>query len=164
MDRTHQALVVVLVSAALGAPAFSARARADDNYQISKTDAVVTVGSKGKASVTIAAKQGWHLNAEAPLTLKVGTTPGLQTEKAKLGRPDLALSNETQARFEVGITASEPGKKTLDAEVGFVLCQESACQPVKSKLTLAVDASQSAAQKPADAPAAPRSKDKSKKK
>jgi DsbC/DsbD-like thiol-disulfide interchange protein len=135
-------------------------AQADDNYQVSKTDAVVTVGSKGKASVTIAAKQGWHLNAEAPLTLKLGTTPGLDLEKAKLGRSDLALSNETQARFDVGVTASEPGKRALDAEASFVLCQESACQPVKSKLTLNVDATE----KKADAPATAAGKAKAKKK
>jgi hypothetical protein len=136
MKRIQQAFVLAL----LWAPALPARA--DDTYQVSKTDAVVTVGSKGKASVTIAAKKGWHLNAEAPLTLKLGTTPGLETEKAKLGRSDLALSNETQARFEVGVTATEPGKKTLEAEAGFVLCEESACRPVKEKLTLAVDASE----------------------
>jgi hypothetical protein len=138
MNRIQTRLVAVLVSAALFA--LASPARADGNYQVSKTDAVLTVGSKGQASVTIAAKQGWHLNTEAPLTLKLGITPGLQTEKAKLGRPDLVLSTETQARFDVGITASEPGKKTLDAEVGFVLCQESACQPVRSKLAFAVEA------------------------
>jgi hypothetical protein len=136
-----------LVWTALFAPALPALA--DDNYQVSKTDAVVTVGSKGKASVTIAAKKGWHLNAEAPLTLKLGTAPGLDLEKSKLVRSDLALSNETQARFDVGVTASEPGKKALDAEASFVLCQEDACQPVKSKLTLNVDATD----KKPDAPA-----------
>lgn len=145
MHRISQALVLT----ALLAPALPAHA--DDNYQVSKTDAVVTVGSKGKASVTIAAKQGWHLNAEAPLTLKLGTTPGLDLDKAKLGRPDLAMSNETQARFDVGITASEPGKKALDAEASFVLCQENACQPVKSKLTLNVDATDKKADSPVTA-------------
>jgi len=144
MNRICKALVF----AALLAPALPAHA--DDNYQVSKTDAVVTVGSKGKASVTIAAKQAWHLNAEAPLTLKLSTTPGLELEKAKLVRSDLAMSNETQARFDVGITPSEPGKKALDAEASFVLCQESACQPVKSKLTLNVDASEA---KKAEVPA-----------
>jgi DsbC/DsbD-like thiol-disulfide interchange protein len=136
-----------LVWTALFAPALPALA--DDNYQVSKTDAVVTVGSKGKASVTIAAKKGWHLNAEAPLTLKLGTAPGLDLEKSKLVRSDLAMSNETQARFDVGVTASEPGKKALDAEASFVLCQEDSCQPVKSKLTLNVDATD----KKPDAPA-----------
>jgi hypothetical protein len=124
-------------------------ARADDTYQVSKTDAVVAVGSKGTASVTISARKGWHLNAEAPLTLKLGNAPGLQTDKPKLGRSDLALSTESQARFDVGVTASEPGRKTLEAEVGFVLCQEDACRPIKDKVSLVVDASPEPAKKPA---------------
>jgi hypothetical protein len=136
MKRTHQVSVFALLLAS------ALPARADDTYQVSKTDAVVTVGSKGKASVTIAAKKGWHLNAEAPLTLRLATTPGLETEKAKLGRSDLAQSNETQARFDVAVTAAEPGKKTLEAEASFVLCQEDSCRPVKEKVTLAVEASE----------------------
>ena len=138
---------IYLLAVALSA--FALPARADDTYQISKTDAVVAVGSKGTASVTISAKKGWHLNAEAPLTLKLASSPGLQTDKPKLGRADLALSTESQARFDVGVTATEPGKKTLDAEVGFVLCQEEACRPIKEKLSLVVDASETKQAEPA---------------
>lgn len=112
---------------------------ADTSYEVSKTDAILTAGGKGKASVTIAAKKGWHLNAEAPLTLKLLPAPGVEVDKAKLGRGDLALSNDTSARFDVGMTAAEPGKKTIEAEAGFVLCQEEVCRPVKEKITLVVD-------------------------
>ena len=118
---------------------------ADDSYEVSKTDASLTVGSKGKASVTISAKKGWHINAEAPLTLKLLPTTGVAVDKATLGRGDLALSNETTARFDVGLTAAEPGKMAVKAEAGFVLCQEDSCRPIKEKLTLAVDASSSTA-------------------
>jgi hypothetical protein len=118
---------------------------ADDSYAVSKTDASLTVGGKGKASVTISAKKGWHINAEAPLTLKLLPTTGVTVDKAKLGRGDLALSNETTARFEVGLMAAEPGKMAIEAEAGFVLCQQDSCRPIKEKLTLAVDASSPAA-------------------
>ena len=111
----------------------------DASYEVSKTDASLTAGGKGKASVTISAKKGWHLNAEAPLTLKLLPAPGVEVDKAKLGRADLALSNETSARFDVGLTAAEPGKKTVEAEAGFVLCQEDSCRPIKEKVSLAVD-------------------------
>src|ERR1700690_4276844 len=117
---------------------------ADGSYEVSKTDASLTAGGKGKASVTITAKKGWHLNAEAPLTLKLLPAPGVEVEKAKLGRGDLALSNETSARFDVGMTAAEPGKKSIEAEAGFVLCQEDSCRPVKEKVTLAVDVASAA--------------------
>jgi hypothetical protein len=111
----------------------------DGSYEVSKTDASLTAGSKGKASVTISAKKGWHLNAEAPLTLKLLPAAGVEVDKAKLGRGDLAASNETSARFDVAMTAAEPGKKTVEAEAGFVLCQEDSCRPVKEKVTLAVE-------------------------
>ena len=111
----------------------------DDSYKVSKTDASLTAGGKGKASVTISAKNGWHLNAEAPLTLKLLPAAGVEVDKAKLGRGDLALSNGTSARFDVGMTAAEPGKKVVEAEAGFVLCQEDSCRPIKEKVTLAVD-------------------------
>jgi hypothetical protein len=61
-------------------------------------------------------------------------------DKPKFARGDLALSNETTARFDVGLVASEPGKKTIEAEAGFVLCQENACRPIKEKLVLVVEA------------------------
>lgn len=118
---------------------------ADDSYALSKTDASLTVGSKGKASVTISAQKGWHINAEAPLTLKILPPTGVTADKTKLGRGDLALSNETTARFDIGLTATEPGKMAVEVEAGFVLCQEDSCRPIKEKLTLAVDASSPAA-------------------
>jgi DsbC/DsbD-like thiol-disulfide interchange protein len=111
----------------------------DGSYEVSKTDASLTAGTKGKASVTISAKKGWHLNAEAPLTLKLLPAAGVEVDKTKLGRGDLAASNDTSARFDIALTAAEPGKKTVEAEAGFVLCQEDSCRPVKEKITLAVE-------------------------
>jgi hypothetical protein len=117
----------------------------DGSYEVSKTEASLTAGTKGKATVTILAKNGWHLNAEAPLTLKLLPATGVEVDKAQLGRGDLAVSNDTSARFDVGLTAAEPGKKTVEAEAGFVLCQEDSCKPVKENLTLAVDVTAPAA-------------------
>jgi len=120
-------------------PAASSLA-ADDTFAISKTDASGAVGLAAKASVSITAKKGWHLNKEAPLTLKLTPAPGVVPEKPKLARADLALSSDTEARFDVGLTLSEPGKKVIEAEAGFVLCQQDSCRPVKEKLTLAAEA------------------------
>ena len=113
---------------------------ADDTYEIKKTDAAAAVGAKGTASVTITSKKGWHLNQEAPLTLKLAPPPGVSLDKPKLGRADLARSTEDEARFDVGVTLSEPGQKLVEAEAGFVLCREDSCRPIKQKLTLAASA------------------------
>jgi len=89
--------------------------------------------------VTITAKNGWHLNAEAPLALKLAPAPGVTVDKEKLARADLTMSTLATARFEVGVTSGESGKKTVQAEASFVLCQEDSCRPVKEKISFDVD-------------------------
>ena len=115
-------------------------AHAAENYEITKTDVKATVGAKTVASVTIAAKKGWHVNGEAPLSMKLVPEAGIVVEKNRLTRADLAESTEDRARFDVAFTAGEAGKKTIIAEASFVMCQAATCQPVKEKITLAVDA------------------------
>jgi hypothetical protein len=117
-------------------------AHAEDKlYEIKKTEPKVAVGEKGAASVTLAAKAGWHLNGEAPIKLILTPPAGMTIAKTKLERGDLAASTEQSARFDVAFEASEPGPKVVTAEAQFVLCQASACKPVKEKLSLTVDVS-----------------------
>jgi len=124
---------LALVLAPLGAQA------ADPTYDVAKTDAKGPVGAPLKASVTVKAKQGWHLNKDAPFTLKLTPATGVETPKAKLARADLAESTDSVARFEVPFTAAETGRKTVEAEAGFVLCQDEACRPVREKVSLVVE-------------------------
>ena len=133
---TKSMLVAGLLAAALGT---ATQARAEDIYEIKKADVKATVGAKGTTSLTIAAKSGWHVNEEAPLSLKLLPEAGISVDKAKLSRSDLAQSTKDLARFDVAFTASEPGKKTINAEASFVMCQATTCKPVKEKLAFAVD-------------------------
>jgi hypothetical protein len=112
----------------------------DGTFEIDKSETIMAVGKKATTSVTITAKKGWHLNQEAPCTLKLTPPAGVSVDKAKLGRADLAVSTETSARFDVGVTLAEPGKKRIEAEAGFVLCQKEACRPVKEKLSITAEA------------------------
>jgi hypothetical protein len=112
----------------------------DGTFEVVAASATGSVGTPVLAKVTIKAKQGWHLNHEAPLTLKLSPLPGVAFDKPKLVRKDLAFASETEARFDVGLTLSAPGKQTVEAEAGFVLCREDACRPIKHKLTLAAEA------------------------
>jgi hypothetical protein len=116
-------------------------ASAGDNFEVKPAGAAGAVGEQLTASVTITAKQGWHLNHEAPLSLKLAPPPGVVVAKPRLGREDLAVAGETQARFDVGLTLAEPGRKVIAAEAGFVLCRADACQPIKEKLSLTAEAS-----------------------
>jgi hypothetical protein len=117
-------------------------ARAEDKlYEVRNTPAKVAVGAKSTTSVTIATKNGWHVNGEAPITLSLTAPAGITLPKAKLARADLAQSSLESARFDVAFEAAEPGAKVITAEAHFVICQETACKPVKETLALNVDVS-----------------------
>lgn len=129
-----QVLVATLVLA--GASVASAE---DANYKLEKTDAKVAVGAKSTATVTIAARNGWHLNAEAPFSLSLTAPAGVTLAKAKMNRADLAKSTQDAAQFDVAFEASDPGTKTVTGEARFVLCQESACKPVKETVSINIE-------------------------
>src|SRR5436853_7914094 len=103
----------------LGAGAASA---ADSLYEIKKTEPKVAVGATGTASLTITAKAGWHVNAEAPITVALTAPAGVTLPKPKLTRADLAQSSLESARFDIPVSATEAGKKTINAEARFVPC------------------------------------------
>jgi hypothetical protein len=149
-----------VLSAIFLVTALASAVRAEDKlYEIKKTDAKVAVGGKSTTSVTFAAKNGWHMNAEAPITLSLTPPPGITLPKAKLGRADLASSTQESVRFDVAFEAAEAGPKVIAAEARFVICQgETACKPVKETLSLNVDVASAA-----PAPAKVKGKGKAKK-
>jgi hypothetical protein len=123
-------------------------ARADEvTYELKAPKGKGTIGAPGKTSVTIAARPGWHVNEEAPLTLKLTPEAGIAVDKPKLTRADLAENNKELARFDVAFTPSEAGTRTINGEASFVMCQATTCKPVKEKVALAVDVAPAAAAK-----------------
>jgi len=156
MTRTPPSVRIVLLSlglAGLTLPVSLSRARADGaTHEIHKTDAKVAAGGQASAGLTIAGKNGWHVNAEAPITVSlVSGDAALTVAKTKLGRADLAESTQQTARFDIPVSAAAgtaAGTRTINAEAKFVMCQESACKPIKETLALNVEIT------PAAAPAA----------
>lgn len=123
----------------LCAPALLASsAWAEETHTLTSAPAQAQVGAAGNVSLTIEGKNGWHINAEAPISVKLTPAAGVTVAKPKLNRADLALSTDTKARFDVSATLAEAGTKTIAAEAAFVVCQESACKPVKQSVTLTV--------------------------
>src|SRR5438105_2144330 len=74
----------------------TARARADAaTHEIRKTEPRVAAGGQASAGLTIAAKNGWHVNAEAPISVSLTTgDAALTVAKPKLTRADLAESTQ----------------------------------------------------------------------
>lgn len=128
----------------------------DDAYEVKPSPVKATLGEKATATVAIATKKGWHLNAEAPLTLRLTPGPGITIEKPRLSRADLAASTDASARFDVALVAARAGHGEVQAEAGFVICQETLCRPIKEKVVIGVETSPPGA--PAKQPAKSRKK------
>jgi hypothetical protein len=121
-------------------------ARADEVvYEIQKIEPKIAVGAKGVATLTIAAKNGWHVNEEAPITVTLTAPAGVSVLKPKLTRHDLTSSSPESARFDIALEASDAGKKVITGDAKFVMCQASACKPVRETVTLAVEVTPAAA-------------------
>jgi hypothetical protein len=75
----------------------------------------------------------------APNTIALTAPTGVALKKEKLTRADLAATTTDSARFDIPVSATEAGTKTINAEARFVICQESACKPVKETLAFAVE-------------------------
>jgi hypothetical protein len=108
-------------------------------HEVTAEAAKAPAGGKGTLSVTLAAKNGWKLNEEAPISVKLAPGPGLTVDKPKLNRKDITQATKDKARFDVPFTAAEAGARSVDCEASYVICQESACKQVKEKLTVAVE-------------------------
>ena len=133
MSRLTFALTLALMTTA------AAAAQAEEKlHEVTAAPGKAVAGGKGQVSVTLAAKNGWKLNAEAPMSLKLTPGAGLTVDKPKLGRKDLASNDGHAARFDVPFAAAEAGQKSIDAEAAYVICQESACKQVKETVTVAV--------------------------
>lgn len=112
---------------------------AESLYDVKKADTKATVGVKAITSVTIQGKNGWHVNEEAPVNVKLTPDPGVAVEKTRLTKNDLKERTNDRASFDVAFTASQPGRRTINGEASFVMCQATACKPVKEKFALALD-------------------------
>jgi hypothetical protein len=137
----------IALALALSLAAATAARAAESLYEITKIEPKVAVGATETASLTIKVKGGWHVNDEAPISVALTMPAGVTVKKEKLTRADLAASSRESARFDIPVSATEAGKKSIAAEAHFVLCQEQACKPVKETVTLAIEVTAPAAAK-----------------
>ena len=134
MTRLPFALALLAASPLLA----HSTARAEEKlYEIKKVEPKVAVGATGTASLTIKVKGGWHVNDEAPISVALTTPAGVTVKKAKLTRADLAASSKESARFDIPVSATEAGKKTL-AESGLTIISGDSMADAAQKVVKAV--------------------------
>jgi len=143
MPRFALPLAALLATLAAGAT----RA-ADPGVEASKSYRIVTdgstkaakVGEKGKLVLLIEPTvPKIHVNAQAPLKIKLEAPAGLKLEKAELGHKDAVKPGADAPRFEVPFTAAAAGRQEARAAMKFYICSDSWCVQQSRDVAIPVD-------------------------
>ncbi len=137
--------LAVPIAALLAAGAVRA---ADPGIEAAKSYRIVTdgsttaarVGEKGKLVLLIEPTvPKIHVNAEAPLKIKLEAAAGLKLEKAELGHKDAVKPGADAPRFEVPFTAVAAGRQEAKAAVKFYICTDTWCVQQTREVAISVD-------------------------
>ena len=106
-------------------------------------------GKEAVATITIEAKEGFHVNPDYPVSFKPSAAEGVKYagERVQLGEP--AKKTPCKAKEEdncavdlnLALTPEKAGVATVDGVLSFSVCSEEKCLTPKQQLTLAIDVS-----------------------
>ncbi len=139
----HRWAGIALAAAALLAAGPAHAAGADDDaansYRILTGESAqsLSVGQRGKLVLAIVPSVAKvHVNAQAPLRIKLEAPVGLKLEKDVLGHADAVQVGAEAPRFEIPFKAVGAGKHEAKAQLDFFICSDSWC--VKQVRTVAI--------------------------
>ena len=96
-------------------------------------------GEESRFSISIAGRDGWHINKEFPLRIELEAPNGVGLTKTAFERPDAAAFSDASARFDVPFKPSEAGRHEIRADVSFAMCTDENCVLEDQKLALALE-------------------------
>jgi len=131
------AVISALISWGTHANAQSKKRATKDDYAIDLKASATSIdkGKKGDFSVLIKAKNGLKIHPEAPLTLKLTTTPGISLTKTKLSREDASKKGSAKSpNLRTTINAKSAGDQTVTGDLSFFLCSKDWCERVSEKV------------------------------
>lgn len=108
------------------------------DIDVSKTTTQVKTGTDGLLHLLIQAKKGYKVSPDAPLKIKLAAD-GLKLHKTKLGHKDAKDAKATSPEFGVRFAAAEAGKRKIDVDATFFVCDANICERKTEKLTVAVN-------------------------
>jgi len=85
------------------------------------------VGGQARADVSLEARNGYHVNQEYPIELRLQAPAGVDLAKARLARADASAFDEARAVFPVVFTPREAGRKEITGELRFSVCDAQNC-------------------------------------
>lgn len=106
------------------------------DYRIAVADRVtVTEGERTAVSLTVAARTGYTISHDGPLTLALSATPdgAVTLPRSHYRRSDAADAHAENPRFDLALVAGAPGKATLTIDAHFWVCARRTCRPVHDR-------------------------------
>ena len=92
-------------------------------------------GQAATVHVLFRAGTGWHVNKDFPTELRLKMPDGVVAQKATLTKADAKLTDE-EGRFDVVLTGSQAGRKTVLGELRFAVCTATTCDPQKAPVSI----------------------------
>lgn len=132
-------LARLVLPAILASALLATSARADAPFTIAPIKVTAKVGAAATARVSVKPSAGFHINKDFPTSLKVTPPDGVSVAKTALSKADGQVS-EQEAAFDVVLTASAAGARSIAGELKFAVCSATTCDPHREKITILVDA------------------------
>ena len=132
------AVAAALVCLGTSSIALAQKKRATkDDYELDLKESAksLKVGDKGEFSLLIKAKNGLKIHPEAPLSLKLTTSDGVNTLKSKLTREDVKKTEgSVDPDLRTQVDAKAKGEQKISGELSFFLCSKEWCERVSDKI------------------------------
>ena len=91
-----------------------------------ETPIPTAVGKTGVAHLTMRPSNGYHVNREAPIEVRVASND-LDLPREKLGRADAHVLGPSEIKIDIPFSARARGKKHLALEARFGMCSDTRC-------------------------------------
>ena len=117
-----------------------ALASADGNFAIAAVpQPPFAVGGEARTEVSLEGRNGYHVNQEYPIELRIEAPPGVELAKTRFVRADASVFEEARAVFPVVFTPRDPGRKEFTGELSFSVCNPQNCLLERRPVVFAVD-------------------------
>lgn len=112
----------------------------EETYSISARRGVAGVAERGHLELRVQSKQGYTLDNEYEITVKMkGPAKHLEWGQKKLNRDDGQLSEDgKEYRVKIPFRGARIGEYPAKGKVSFRLCRDDGCKRVKARFETAV--------------------------
>ncbi|AWV89581.1 hypothetical protein [Bradymonas sediminis] len=111
-----------------------------DRYALGAPKDAIAVGQKSEVALTIEAADGLKVNEEFPWSITFEDTEGIEIAQKEFKMDELKLENRL-ASIPVTVSASAPGKHTVNAVGNFSVCNDTQCYVIRNqKLAFNIEA------------------------